>query len=410
MTKRLISTAIVLSLLLALMPALSEANSAIGQRVADLALQLVGTPYAYGGSDTTGFDASGLLVYTYGSYGASLPRTTAGQVGVGTAVSRANLRPGDIVIFSASGSQWSSIYVGNNSVVWSSSSSRKVKVASLSESSVARNYYGARRLPDSAFASLGKLIAMEAEHLVGARYEAGAAGTARFDASGFTQFVHQQFGIAIPRALASQHTDGAAVAPTQLTPGDIVFFGSGSSVTWAGIYLGDNSYMSASKSAGAVVKRELDTSSSSYLGAKRYFGDVPPLPPVPPEPPKPDLAAQIITTAEKYLGVPYVFGASGPDTFDCSGFTRFVYAQHKISIPRNSLSQSEAGVLVSTQNMKKGDLLIFVDTYKAGISHVAIYIEDGKFIHAVPATGVSYGSLNTTYWKTRLHSVRRIID
>ncbi|MDP3486701.1 MAG: C40 family peptidase, partial [Bacillota bacterium] len=403
------------SLLLFLMPMVSEANSPYGQKVANLALELVGTPYAFGGTSTSGFDASGLLVYAYGVYGAALPRTVNDHFQLGTSVTRANLRPGDIVLFSASGARWTSIFVGNNEVVWASSSSKNVRKASLNDSAVSANYVGARRLPDVVFAPLGKLIAAEAVRFLGARYEFGATGPTRFDASGLMQYLHSQFGVSIPRTMAQQYSSGHSVSRAQLQEGDIVFFGTSSSVSIVGLYLGNDEFVFASQSLNGVVKRSLSSYNSTYLAAKRYFGDAPPAPtpPKPPAPPvevpKPDLASQIITTAEKYLGAPYVFGAVGPTTFDCSGFTRFVYAQHNISIPRTSLNQSQAGTLVANNDMQKGDILIFVDTYKAGISHVGIYIDEGKFIHATTSAGVSYSNLSQSYWSTRLHSVRRVI-
>lgn len=416
LTKKVISTVLVLSLLLLVTPVVSEANSPYGQKVANLVLELVGTPYVFGGTNTSGFDASGLLVYAYGTYGASLPRTVNEQFQVGTSVTRANLRPGDIVLFSASGARWTSVFVGNNEVVWASSGSKKVRKASLNDSAVSSNYVGARRLPDSAFTPLGKVIASEAVGLVGAPYEYGAAGPMKFDTSGLMQYVHTQFGVSIPRTMAKQYAGGQSVSKAQLEEGDILFFGTSSSVSLVGLYVGNGEFVFASKTINGVVKRDLSYYNSTYLAAKRYFGEVlpipaPPEPPAPPvEEPTPDLASQIITTAEEYLGVPYVFGAVGPTTFDCSGYTRFVYAQHNISIPRTSYSQSQAGTLVAKADMQKGDLLIFVDTYKEGISHVGIYIGDGKFIHAIPSTGVSYSNLSQSYWNTRLHSVRRVIE
>jgi len=396
------------------MPNVSAANSIYGQKVANLALELVGTPYAFGGTSTSGFDASGLLFYVYGAYGATLPRTVNAQFTVGTSVSRANLQPGDIVLFSASGAKWTSIFVGNNEVVWSSSGTGRVRKASLNESSVSANFVGARRLPDSVYTPLGQLLAAEANALIGSRYGYGAVGPTRFDASGLMQYLHKQYEIAIPRTMAQQYASGQSVALSQLEPGDLVFFNftGGNTAGLVGMFTGNDEFVFASQSLGGVVKRELSSYYASFIGAKRYFGDVPPLPPEPPTPPpapKPDVASLVIATAEQYLGVPYVFGATGPEAFDCSGFTRFVFAKHDISIPRTSLNQSQVGTLVDISEMQKGDLLIFVDTYKPGISHVGIYIEDGKFIHATTSTGVSYGKLSQSYWNTRLHSVRRII-
>ncbi|MBT9133555.1 MAG: Gamma-DL-glutamyl hydrolase [Firmicutes bacterium] len=126
-------------------------------------------------------------------------------------------------------------------------------------------------------------------------------------------------------------------------------------------------------------------------------------------PPRPDTATLILATAEEYLGTPYVFGADGPESFDCSGFTRFVFAQHDIAIPRTSISQASAGVRVAIAGRRKGDILVFVDTWRPGISHVGIYMGEGQFIHATTREGVSYANLSSTYWGTRLHSVRRVI-
>lgn len=406
--KRAVAVITVLSLLLVAMPSLSEANAPYGQRVAEFALALVGRPFTFGGTTPDGFDASGLLVYVYGEFGASLPRTVAEQFTVGSAVTRSDLRPGDIVLFASGNTRWTAIFVGNNEVVWSSSSAGRVRRASLSESTVSSNYQGARRLPDSAFASIGAMIARDTTALIGARFEFGSSGPQRFDASGLTQFVHSQWGVGVPRTMAQQFAGGNTLHPSQLEPGDLVFFSfnNGATVGLVGVFVGDDEFVFSSQSAGQVVRRDMASYANSFIGAKRYHGPVPPY--IPPAP-KPDIPTLVIETAEQYLGTPYVFGATGPASFDCSGFTRFVYAQHNISLPRTSVSQAAAGVLVTTNEMRKGDLLIFVDTYKPGISHVGIFIGDGRFIHATTSQGVSYGDLSQNYWNTRLHSVRRVI-
>lgn len=402
--KRIVAVITMLSLLLVAIPAVSEAEAPYGQRVADLALAQVGAPFVFGGANPEGFDASGLLLYVYGEFGASLPRTVAEQYAVGSAVTRANLRPGDIVLFASGSARWTAIFVGNNEVVWSSLSAGRVRKASLRDAAVSSNYQGARRLPHSAFASMGAMIAKDAAALVGARYEFGALGPLRFDASGLSQFVHTRWGINIPRTMAQQFAGGNTLHVSQLEPGDLLFFSfNGSSIGLVGVYVGNDEFVFSSQSAAQVIKRDIADYAASFMGAKRYHGAVPPYVPAP----KPDLPTQIIETAKRYLGAPYVFGASGPESFDCSGFTRFVYGQHDISLPRTSVNQATAGV--SATGMQKGDLLIFVDTYKPGISHVGIFIGDGQFIHATTSQGVSYANLSQSYWNTRLHSVRRVI-
>ena len=90
----------------------------------------------------------------------------------------------------------------------------------------------------------------------------------------------------------------------------------------------------------------------------------------------------VVGIALKYLGRPYVWAASGPRSFDCSGFTMFVYAQVGVHLPHSSRMQINSGARVSRSNLQPGDLLFFYSP----IHHVAMYIGGGKMIHA-PHTG-----------------------
>ncbi|HEY5468817.1 MAG TPA: NlpC/P60 family protein [Coriobacteriia bacterium] len=101
----------------------------------------------------------------------------------------------------------------------------------------------------------------------------------------------------------------------------------------------------------------------------------------------------IVSIALKYLGRPYVWAASGPRSFDCSGFTRFVYAQVGVSLPHSSRMQINYGARVSRANLKPGDLLFFYSP----IHHVAIYLGNGKMVHA-PHTG-DVVSIDPVYWQ-----------
>ena len=91
----------------------------------------------------------------------------------------------------------------------------------------------------------------------------------------------------------------------------------------------------------------------------------------------------IVKLAKKEIGKPYVWGATGPSAFDCSGLTTYVYknAANQI-LPRTTYGQITLGktIPVSTKTLKKGDLLFW------GNYHVGIYIGSGKFVHA-PAPG-----------------------
>jgi len=95
-------------------------------------------------------------------------------------------------------------------------------------------------------------------------------------------------------------------------------------------------------------------------------------------PPQRAPRSQIVSVAKKYLGARYVWGATGPNTFDCSGFTSYVYRQVGVSLPRVSRDQINAGERVSRKDLAPGDLVFF----GSPIHHVGMYIGGGMMIHA----------------------------
>jgi len=87
----------------------------------------------------------------------------------------------------------------------------------------------------------------------------------------------------------------------------------------------------------------------------------------------------VVETAKKYLGTPYVTAGSSPETgFDCSGLTQYAHKKAGISIPRVSYEQAAAGISVPKSQMRAGDLVAF----NSPVSHVGIYLGNGKFIHS----------------------------
>ena len=96
----------------------------------------------------------------------------------------------------------------------------------------------------------------------------------------------------------------------------------------------------------------------------------------------------IVSTAQTRIGCKYKYGTAGPSTFDCSGFTQWVYKKNGKSIPRSSSAQKAAGKVVSLSNLKAGDIV-----WRPG--HVGIYVGGGKVIHAPrPGKSVTYTSLS----------------
>ena len=92
---------------------------------------------------------------------------------------------------------------------------------------------------------------------------------------------------------------------------------------------------------------------------------------------------QVVEYGKSFLGAPYVYGGNGPDCFDCSGFTKYVYSHFGYSINRTASNQMKNGVAVSSDQLQAGDLIFFRNPGdNKPASHVGIYIADGKFVHA----------------------------
>lgn len=122
-----------------------------------------------------------------------------------------------------------------------------------------------------------------------------------------------------------------------------------------------------------------------------------------------DRSAKIISYAKELLGCKYSYGAVGPKSFDCSGFTMYVFKNFGIDLPHQSGSQATKGSKVSRSDLLPGDL-VFFQTSGNGISHVGLYIGNGNFIHANNGRGsVKITSLSETYYNTRYVTARRVL-
>lgn len=115
---------------------------------------------------------------------------------------------------------------------------------------------------------------------------------------------------------------------------------------------------------------------------------------------------EIAQYAEKYNGVPYRWGGTSPNGFDCSGLVQYVFAHFGISLPRTSYDQYREGSSVSKANLQPGDILFF-NTYGRGASHDGIYVGNGHFINAA-SDHVEIDSLSNSYWSAHYIGARRV--
>lgn len=123
-----------------------------------------------------------------------------------------------------------------------------------------------------------------------------------------------------------------------------------------------------------------------------------------------NLRESVLEVAYSLEGTPYRRGGSSPSGFDCSGYVSYIMAKHGIVLPRSTDAMFRAVDKIDSSELAPGDLVFFT-TYKAGPSHVGIYVGDNTFIHA-PSTGrtVSFDRLDDAgYWQSRFIGAAKVL-
>ena len=120
---------------------------------------------------------------------------------------------------------------------------------------------------------------------------------------------------------------------------------------------------------------------------------------------------RLIEDAKYFNGGKYVWGGTTPKGFDCSGYVQYLFKKHNVNLPRTAWSQSKLGQKIVLSNLKTGDLLFFNTDKKRGIpvSHVGIYMGNGKFIHAASRKKGIIISPLAGYYQDRFVVAKRII-
>ena len=125
-------------------------------------------------------------------------------------------------------------------------------------------------------------------------------------------------------------------------------------------------------------------------------------------PPATPLAA-VVSTALRFVGVPYRDGGSDPSGFDCSGFVQYVFARLGTVLPREVRDQFQLGREVDVKDVKPGDLLFF-ETVSRGASHVGMVVGGDQFVHAPSSRGVvRVERFTASYWAMRFVGARRVV-
>ena len=118
----------------------------------------------------------------------------------------------------------------------------------------------------------------------------------------------------------------------------------------------------------------------------------------------------LVITATGLKGIPYQQGGDTPSGFDCSGFTRFLFAQHGVSLPRLTQEQYREGRSITAGDVRPGDLVFFT-TIAPGASHVRVAITPDEFVHAPSENGVvRIERLSERNWASRYLGARRVVE
>lgn len=122
---------------------------------------------------------------------------------------------------------------------------------------------------------------------------------------------------------------------------------------------------------------------------------------------------KLLADAKYFKGGRYVWGGTTPDGFDCSGYVQYLYKKNNVSLPRTAWAQSQKGEVVAIEDLEKGDLLFFLTDKKRGIpvTHVGIYLGNGKFIHAASKKkGIIISPLTHGSYAKTFVSARRVMQ
>jgi cell wall-associated NlpC family hydrolase len=204
-----------------------------------------------------------------------------------------------------------------------------------------------------------------AQRYLGTPFLEGGHGPEGVDVPGFTKFVYSRAGKWLPQDIAHQAKRGVAIKRAQVRRGDLVF---DASLEHAGVYTGKAHVITMPGPGGVVARQGIDDWGDGLIfrRLRSWTG------------------SEVVAIAERYLGVPYVFGGASPSGFDASGLTMYCYAQVGIALDHGATDQQKACTPVPLSKLRPGDLVFFGNASYS--HHVGIYIGGQTMIDA-PHTG-----------------------
>ena len=120
-------------------------------------------------------------------------------------------------------------------------------------------------------------------------------------------------------------------------------------------------------------------------------------------------ASRVVQVGLKYVGYRYRWGGTTPSGFDCSGFVYYVFNQAGVRMSRSMEAQIASGPHIRSSDLRPGDLVYFRNTYRSGLSHIGIYVGNGRFVHAsTERTGVLVSDLWSSYWAAHYAGATRV--
>lgn len=379
------------------------------------AYALEGTPYESGGSHPEeGFHPAGFVQYVYEeATDIRMPIIAAHQYDLGEEVGRSHLQTGDVLFFQGE-ILLSGIYLEDGEFM-TVSESEGTEIFHLDNDSFwTENYAGAKRLEAEEIHSLHPGSYSSHEHpavresmnYLGTPYEFGGDTLEAFDCSYFIQEVFREhMDVYLPRVTIDQFEVGEDIPEEEMQPGDVIYFSDidaaddtreDGEVTHAGIYVGNNFMIHASRTEGMTQISLLnDYWSDHFTGVKR-FDDM-----------SLNSEAPAVSEGSNYLNVSYSADGDHPEEgFSPGGFVQYVYqSSYEKNLPADGEALWNEGTEVAREELEPEDIVFFEGNYNL---LPGIYAGNGLFLISSESSGITIRHLeNSDYFSAIYYGARR---